>query len=294
VKAVLGALLVLLASAPARASGKGCSEAERAKVALSPESAYWLGRAAVDQVLARYAPPGKVPLIFEPDTVAAVYLNQIGFAVVEAATSLGIPGPATAPLRGYHFFLVRDPVPTAWSFPGGFVVVTDGLLMRASSEEQVAGLLAHEVAHLQRGHVESLWRDALCRGRAAKKDAAALTDLLVPLALKAVAEGGLESAEETEADADSARILARAGYAPLGLADYLQRLGGEPGAAGLAKQHPAPGPRAQAIAALVKEENLGASGRSAHEGERTARFLKAMVEGGLRPDWKPLLDYYRR
>ena len=276
-------------------SGRACSDADRAKVVLSPEMAYWLGRAATERMLEHYAQPNRVPVIFEPDTVAATYLAQIGFTLVEATSSAEHPSTAESPLRGFHFMLVRDPVPNAWSFPGGFVVLTDGLLMRASSEEQVAGLLAHELAHLRDGHVSNLWREALCRQRGKKeKGAEVQADLLIGLALKAVADTGLGPTLEAEADAEATRNLELAGYSAMGLADYLSHTEHDSLNAGVAKRHPPSGDRTKAIADQLEAEKLTAAAHSPHEHDRDVRFMQVMVESGLRPDWKPVLDFYRR
>jgi Zn-dependent protease with chaperone function len=53
----------------------------------------------------------------------------------------------------FQFFLVEEPEPNAFSIPGGYVVVTTGLLETLDKPEQLAGVLAHEMAHVTEKHV---------------------------------------------------------------------------------------------------------------------------------------------
>jgi predicted Zn-dependent protease len=99
---------------------------------LTEEEEFYLGRAVAAEILARY------PLRAEDDLSA--YIRRVGRAV--AAYS---PRPET--YQGYRFAILEDAQPNAFAAPGGFVFLTTGLLALVANEEQLAAVLAHEVAH---------------------------------------------------------------------------------------------------------------------------------------------------
>lgn len=54
---------------------------------------------------------------------------------------------------------VNAPFPNALALPGGRILVTDDLIRMSQSPDEVSGVLAHEVAHVERRHVaEAMWR----------------------------------------------------------------------------------------------------------------------------------------
>jgi Zn-dependent protease with chaperone function len=53
----------------------------------------------------------------------------------------------------FQFFIIDDPEPNAFSIPGGYVMFTTGLLQRMDKPEQIAGVMAHEMAHITEKHV---------------------------------------------------------------------------------------------------------------------------------------------
>lgn len=71
-------------------------------------------------------------------------VNRIGFAIVEASDYRDYP---------FSFFLVDMPEPNAFALPGGQIFVTRGMIALGLDDDQLAGLLGHEVAHtvLQHG-----------------------------------------------------------------------------------------------------------------------------------------------
>lgn len=71
------------------------------------------------------------------------------FKEVTASLLKGIP-EAGYPFR---FHIVEDPTLNAFAMPGGHVVIHSGLLLAADSPEEIAGVLAHEVAHATRRHI---------------------------------------------------------------------------------------------------------------------------------------------
>jgi beta-barrel assembly-enhancing protease len=52
----------------------------------------------------------------------------------------------------YKFYIIEDPMPNAFALPGGHVMVNDSLIRMAERPEQLAGVVAHEVAHVTEKH----------------------------------------------------------------------------------------------------------------------------------------------
>ncbi|MGB7300713.1 MAG: M48 family metalloprotease [Burkholderiaceae bacterium] len=61
----------------------------------------------------------------------------------------------TTPARGFQFefFLLRDPTLNAFALPGGYIGVHSGLLQTASTESELASVLAHEIGHVTQRHM---------------------------------------------------------------------------------------------------------------------------------------------
>jgi len=53
----------------------------------------------------------------------------------------------------YQFYIMDEPLPNAFALPGGYVIVTTGLLDLAARPEELAGAVAHEIAHVTRKHL---------------------------------------------------------------------------------------------------------------------------------------------
>src|SRR5215470_511876 len=53
----------------------------------------------------------------------------------------------------FHFFFVKDDQINAFALPGGFIGVNSGLLLATNNENELAGVLAHEVSHVTQRHI---------------------------------------------------------------------------------------------------------------------------------------------
>jgi predicted Zn-dependent protease len=155
------------------------------------------------------------------------------------------------------------------------VVITTGLLRALRSEDELAAVLAHEVAHVQRGHtmqpVEAARRqEHLSEGLLAGTDSIvhAFFGKAVQAGTDFVLDRGFGKKNELAADAFAARILDEAGYDPSALRAYLGRLTGKSASGGFFSRHP---PAAERVRALSR-----AASRPAPE-VRTARFERAMA-----------------
>src|SRR5262245_12274901 len=75
------------------------------------------------------------------------YVNEVGRRIVAASSDAQ---------QDFEFFLVRDNTINAFAMPGGYVGVHTGLLLAAQTESELAGVLAHETAHVTQHHLARL------------------------------------------------------------------------------------------------------------------------------------------
>lgn len=192
-------------------------------------------------------------------------------------------------------FVVKDAGVNAFTTGGGFVFVTAGLLGAMENEAQFAFVMAHEIAHIDRGHVSRGARQREMASGLAALGAIAAAVAGVPPELARVGAGlGAQYAvadfsreQETEADAVGMRYLAGAGWNGLEGAEsfaVLGRLYGEArGASAWFASHPAASDRQVRLGRLARE--MGAT-----EGRVAAGpYLKA-----TEPLRRDLLKFYER
>ena len=172
----------------------------------------------------------------------------------------------------------------AFSLPGGIVYVTKGLLEEAGSDHEIAGVLAHEIAH-------NCTYDAL---RQAEKNeemfttniAALITGILLGANNDMVSTimvageyvrrgilGGYSIKMETAADAHAMEYIMRTSYNPVGLATFMERLAAEYRRKpqlelGFLKTHPDSPDRVVALKELLLHAGVDLNRRAATEWER--------------------------
>lgn len=124
----------------------------------------------------------------------------------------------------YEFHLVEDPAVNAFALPGGIVVVNTGLLRASHRAEEVAGVLAHEVQHVERRHglkgivkqlgLSLVW--TLVTGDVGSGAAGEIARNML----------GLKFSRDAEREADEAgfQTLLRAGIDPSGMAEFFRVL----------------------------------------------------------------------
>ena len=126
----------------------------------------------------------------------------------------------------FQVSVVQSPVVNAFALPGGYVVVYTGLMRKAESGEEVAGVLSHELNHVLERH--GLERMVKMLGLAAvvsivAGDQQGLIGLAKELGLNlATLKFGRE--QETEADITGLRLLSDARIAPEGMIGFFERL----------------------------------------------------------------------
>jgi predicted Zn-dependent protease len=193
------------------------------------------------------------------DPVLASYLEAVGRRLVAA---LG-----TTPYQ-FQFAIVDQFEPNAFASPGGYIYVSRGLLAQMNNEEELAGVLAHEISHVtQRHHVRQAGRSLgtgllTLPGRAVgvvSEDLGNMINSPIELAGQ-VYLSSYSRGQESEADQYGMRLAAKAGYNPLALADALagiersvHLLTGEEHQASYLDSHPTTPARVAAIEQLATE-----------------------------------------
>ena len=166
---------------------------------------------------------GKYPILRDEGTVR--YISQIGTGI---SAQLGRPE-----LRYYFGILDTDDI-NAFAAPGGYIFVTRGALILMSNEAQLAGVLAHELAHVDQKHIvrklklQSTDR-SLTSGIAQVLGGASLSakialERLNDLAFKMLMEEGLSKEDEADADQKALEMLMSTGYDLQSYLDYLLSL----------------------------------------------------------------------
>ncbi len=137
-----------------------------------------------------------------------------------------------SPRDSFRLIVVRSKTVNAFAAPGGWVVVTTGLLGALRGPEELASVLAHEISHVARRHTT--------RGLFARLGVRALFALLagdaggIGIALDAAGRLGELSysrGDESDADAGAVELMARAGLDPAALDGALESIAGAAGGA---------------------------------------------------------------
>jgi predicted Zn-dependent protease len=210
---------------------------------------------------------GAAPLV--ADARMQRYVNHVGRWLAAQTERPDLP---------WQFGVLDAPQVNAFAVPGGTIFVTRGLLERMRSEAELAGVLAHEIAHvLQKHHLKAMQKNAKASlagealSMALQDQNSLVRDKLISLGTELYARG-LDKSDELEADRLGVIIAARGGYDPYGLPTVLQTLQRmNPEDSGLAlmfKTHPAPAERLDALGKM--ESTLETFSSQPQLGERFA------------------------
>lgn len=161
----------------------------------------------------------------------------------------------------WRFAVLDTSSVNAMAFPGGIVVLTRGLYERLESEDELAAVLAHEIAHVNRRHqwkvIQQQKLVALGEGALVRGDSARNAKVVADLGARLIARG-LDKGAEFEADRDGMVIAARAGYDSSALIAVMERLEalapGQADTAMLFSTHPSPQARIAAMTAAASPE----------------------------------------
>lgn len=208
---------------------------------------------------------------------------QIGDAQVrEYVSALGrrLAAHASGAEYPYSFSTADYGELNAFALPGGPIWINRGILAQAGNEAQVAGVLAHEVAHIAERHAaQQLTKGTVANGLLGLLGAVLGNDgagaAAARIAAGVTANGFMlkfSRDDEREADREGVRIMERAGYDARGMLEFMQLLAQQSGRSGGAAEflstHPAPASRVRELEQLVAATGGG--------GRRTSAEFTAM------------------
>ncbi|WP_461255955.1 M48 family metalloprotease [Treponema sp. R80B11-R83G3] len=211
---------------------------------INPEQEYYIGRSVAANLLSTYKLYTKKPAL-------TTYLNDIC-----AAITINSPRPDI--YNGYHVAILDSDEINAFATPGGHIYVTYALVKAGKTEDALAGVISHEVAHIQLKHSinairnsrrtqASLVTTTAIAGVAGGTDVKQLTDALEESFMELVrtlVSNGYSQSQEFDADNTALSLMAGAGYSPSGLTDMLMSLGSVIRSdSGFGKTHPSPAER---------------------------------------------------
>lgn len=195
---------------------------------------------------------GAVPLV-DNDPLQR-YVNQVGHWVALHTERKDLD---------WKFAVVDSEDINAFAAPGGYILVTKGLLLKMQSESELAGTLAHETVHVVRRHYLNAVRknarvNLLVNVAKTQVDADRAKDMeKISNGFKELYARGLDKGDEFEADRMGVVIAARAGYDPYGLPAVLQTLAGmdqnDAALSFLFKTHPRPAKRLSLLERLFDQ-----------------------------------------
>jgi len=161
------------------------------------------------------------------DDIAHGYINQLGASLAKNSSR---------PDLAFYFAILDDDRVNAFAAPGGYVFITRAAIEFCESEAELAGILAHEIAHISERHIV---KQLNIRGKKADHMTGLLSSMIMGggqtvsaafnLAMDEAldtwyGEGLKDRKDEYEADKVSTEILLKTGYDPRALANYLDRV----------------------------------------------------------------------
>ncbi len=188
-------------------------------------------------------------------------------AVVNYVAGLGrkLAANARGPKYPYSFSVANYREINAFALPGGPVWVHRGAMQAAASEAQLAGVLAHEIAHISQRHAaDKITKSLVANGLLGLLGAVLGNDnngaRIAQTGARVLAGSYMlkfSRDDEREADTVGATIMRRAGWDPRGMIEFMDTLrrtqGSDPGRVQVfLSSHPAPGERASRLRSTVR------------------------------------------
>jgi predicted Zn-dependent protease len=154
----------------------------------------------------------ELPIVRDPEVVR--YINVLGDSLASVTDDRSLT---------WHFYVVDAKEINAFALPGGYIFVNRGLVERATTMAEVAGVLGHEIGHVTRRH--SIKQMQKAQGA---NTGMTLACILTNVCNTGIAQAGIQISaggvfakfsrdDESEADAEGVKTTIRAGIDPRGI-----------------------------------------------------------------------------
>lgn len=219
------AIVLLLVTAVVAVSGAGADEiripdmGSPADAILNKSQEAQIGRAIMRSIR------NSGQIVEDPQVTE--YINDIGHRIAAQANDGD---------HSFTFFVVKDPRINAFALPGGYIGVHTGLIDATRNEDELAGVIAHEVAHVTQRHIArsihassrqsilstALMLGALILGAASGDSDVAQAGIAVAQGSSAQQQINFTRSNEHEADRIGIAALAAAGFDPHGMSSFFE------------------------------------------------------------------------
>jgi len=239
-------------------SAFGQMEQAAASADMTPEDEYYLGRAVAAEILKTYKP-------YIADPALTEYLNKICLAITVNSVRPTL-------FAGYHVEILDTDEICAFASPGGHIFISRGLVAIAPSEDTLAAVIAHEVAHVQLRHVVTIIQnertvqqlsDAAQRAASiasrslTAQERAVLFRESISVSVNTLFRDGYSQEQEFQADKMARLLLISAGYDPDALRQILEILDKKDQTGNMSKTHPSPAMRISSLGNLPANYRSG-------------------------------------
>ena len=219
----LTTLLIALACSASLAAGNDLPDiGSPSDAVLSGDQEGALGRMVLRQIRAAG--------VLVEDPVVVEYIQDLGMRLATHAHDGD---------ESFYFFVIDDPQINAFALPGGYIGVNSGLIQASETESELAGVMAHEIAHVTQRHIARAIYDN--QKTSMMSAAAMLAAILVGVTTGAGGEAiqaGVAASQaaaiqrqinftrsnEYEADRVGIGVLAAAGFDPYGMPAFFETL----------------------------------------------------------------------
>lgn len=187
---------------------------------VSPQDMYDYGSGALQEMRA-------YGMVLD-DALLNDYLTGLGYRLVANSEH---------PNLRFTFFVMNDEQINAFAMPGGFVAANAGLITAMQREDELAGVLAHEISHVEQQHILRAFEDTtkmsipimlamlgVMIAAAGRSDDAAPAAMAAGTSLMQQRQINFTRSEEAEADRFGIQILSRSGFDPNAMASAFQAL----------------------------------------------------------------------
>lgn len=186
---------------------------------LSPEMERRLGQAFLNQVRKQ------AKIVSDPEV--ETYIQSIGYRLVSQSDNN---------TQGFTFFVIDDPLINAFAAPGGIVGINSGVILNSDTESELAGVMAHEIAHVTQRHMA---RSMEMQAQMSLPMMAAMLGAILiatqnpeagQAAIMAIQGGAVQAqinftrGNEAEADRVGMQLLARSQFNPQGMPEFFEKL----------------------------------------------------------------------